>query len=126
MEDNNLRIDKWLWAARFYKTRSQATAAVDGGQVLLNRQRCKPAHPLAPADLLQIDAGGDVREIVVLALSAQRGSATLAQQLYRETEASLQRRQSAAEQRRLAPEPTAQLKGRPTKRDRRRLQQWRD
>lgn len=121
-----VRLDKWLWAARFFKTRSQATAAVDAGRVCLPEQRTKPAHPVTVGDILLIKLGDANWEIEVLALSEQRGGAQQAQSLYRETEASLKQRQVATEQRRLVREPSLALKGRPTKRDRRLLERWRE
>lgn len=121
-----VRLDKWLWAARFFKTRSQATAAVDAGHVCLPDQRTKPAHPVMPGDILQLKLGDTNWEIVVLAVSEQRGGAQQAQTLYRETAASLKQRQLAGEQRCLGREPSLAFKGRPTKRDRRVLERWRE
>ena len=116
-----VRIDKWLWAARFFKTRSLATDAVDCGRVRLEGERTKPARGLKPGDTLLIDNGADSWEVQVLALSDQRGPAPQARLLYSETEASLLRRANNAEARRLYPEPGSTIKGRPTKRDRRQL-----
>jgi ribosome-associated heat shock protein Hsp15 len=118
---DTVRIDKWLWAARFFKTRSLATAALDHGKVRLNRERVKPAHPVRIGDSLEIDNGATEWEVVAQAISDKRGSAAVAQTLYRETEASLTKRQREAEQRKYFKEPGAALKGRPTKRDRRLL-----
>ena len=120
-----VRLDKWLWAARFFKTRSLASAAVEEGKVRLGGSRIKPARHLAPGDTLTIDNGATVWEVVVAALAEQRGPAAVAQTLYAETDASLARRQAEAERRRLFPEPGAAQKGRPTKRDRRQLDQTR-
>jgi ribosome-associated heat shock protein Hsp15 len=120
---NNVRIDKWLWAARFFKTRSLATDAVDRGKVLLNGERTKPAHPVKVGDRLAINNGATEWEVRVVALSEVRGSAPMAQALYAETEQSIQKRQHEAEQRKLFREPGTTLKGRPTKRDRRQLDQ---
>lgn len=120
---NNVRIDKWLWAARFFKTRSLATDAVDRGKVLLNRERTKPAHGVKVGDRLAINNGATEWEVLVVALSEVRGSAPMAQALYAETEHSIQKRQHDAEQRKLFREPGTTLKGRPTKRDRRQLDQ---
>lgn len=114
-----IRIDKWLWAARFFKTRSLATDAVDGGKVKLNGERCKPARNLQMGDLLDIDNGSNAWQVRVAGLSAQRGPAAVARQLYEETEAGLQKRQQAAEQRQFFADPGAEMRGRPTKRDRR-------
>lgn len=120
-----MRIDKWLWAARFFKTRSLAVEAVERERVRLNGLAVKPAHELRVGDALQIrlDAG-PVRTVMVLGLSSTRGPAPVAQTLYRETAESMAARERATEQRRLAPEPaTALADGRPTKRDRRVLGQ---
>jgi ribosome-associated heat shock protein Hsp15 len=117
----SVRIDKWLWAARFFKTRSLATDAVDAGKVRLNGDRIKPARGVKPGDTLQIDNGATEWEVVVRALADKRGSATVAQTLYTETEESVAQRQKTAEQRKFFHEPSALLKGRPTKRDRRQL-----
>jgi len=116
-----VRIDKWLWAARFFKTRSLATAAVDHGKVRLNRERVKPAHAVRAGDSLEIDNGAVEWEVLVLAVSDQRGPAATAQTLYRETEASVEQREREAERRKYFKEPAAAIKGRPTKRDRRLL-----
>ena len=119
MSNESVRIDKWLWAARFFKTRSLATDAVDSGKVRLNGDRVKPARGVKPGDRLDVDNGATEWEIVVRELSDVRRAASLAQALYLETEESLQRRAAAAEDRRYFREPGADLKGRPTKRDRR-------
>jgi len=118
-----MRIDKWLWAARFYKTRSLAADAVERERVRINGHSVKPARELRVGDQVQVrQEGGWVRTVVVLGLSALRGPAPVAQALYQETADSVAERERAAEQRRLAPEPaTAQADGRPTKRDRRDL-----
>lgn len=122
MSANSVRIDKWLWAARFFKTRSMATEAVDGGKVRLNGERIKPARAVKTGDLLAIDNGSTEWEVVVDGLSETRGSASVAQTLYRETERSVAERQKKAEQRKLFREPGESIKGRPTKRDRRQLE----
>lgn len=116
-----VRIDKWLWAARFFKTRTLASDAVDNGKVRLNDERTKPAHNLKVGDILAIDNGASVWEVIILLLSDTRSSAAIAQTLYRETEQSIAKRATLAEDRRFFREPTMQLKGRPTKRDRRLL-----
>ena len=118
---DSIRIDKWLWAARFFKTRTLAGNAVEGGKVRANGERVKPARSVKIGDLLDIDNGATAWQIHVLSLSEVRGSATAAQALYAETESSMARRQLVAEQNRLFREPGAALKGRPTKRDRRRI-----
>ncbi len=119
----SVRIDKWLWAARFFKTRSLATDAVDSGKVRLNGDRVKPARSVKIGDRLAIDNGSTEWEVMVQGLSDTRGPASVAQGLYAETEASVIKRQQEAERRKLFPEPGAVLKGRPTKRDRRKLDQ---
>ena len=116
---DNVRIDKWLWAARFFKTRSLATDAVDTGRVRLDGERIKPARTVKLDDKLTIDNGSDRWEVVVLAISDQRTAAPIARALYQETEDSIQRRENDSEARRLFPEPGSSIKGRPTKRDRR-------
>jgi len=122
---DSVRIDKWLWAARFFKTRSLATDAVDGGKVRVDGERVKPARAVKEGDLLDVDNGSTRWEVVVLALSDKRGPAVVAQTLYRETEDSIARRQRTAEERRYFQEPGSAIKGRPTKRDRRRIDQSR-
>ena len=118
---DSVRIDKWLWAARFFKTRSMATDAVDGGKVRLNGERIKPARGVKIGDRLDIDNGSTEWEVVVDGLSEQRGPAAVAQTLYTETGESITRREAKAEQRRFFREPAETIKGRPTKRDRRLL-----
>ena len=125
MSDDAVRLDKWLWAARFYKTRSLATAAVTAGEVRIARERVKPARVVKPGDEVQIRRGEDVTDIVVRELSEVRGPAPVAQRLYEETEESRRRRAVAAERRRLAREPALDIKGRPTKRDARVLRRLR-
>ena len=125
MSDDAVRLDKWLWAARFYKTRSLATAAVTAGEVRVARERVKPARVVKPGDEVQIRRGEDVMDIVVRELSEVRGPAPVAQRLYEETEESRRRRAVAAERRRLAREPALDIKGRPTKRDARVLRRLR-
>lgn len=119
-----LRIDKWLWAARFFKTRSLAAQAVDGGKVKLNGQRVKPAKALQTGDALEIHIGDSVWQIMVRELCSRRGPAEAAQQCYEETAASQALRQEQAATRREAREPAAQMHGRPTKRDRRMLKKF--
>lgn len=132
MPANNdcMRLDKWLWAARFYKTRALAAEAADRGRVDVNGLPAKPARELHAGDRLVLRQDGGVkRSLVIRALSAQRGPAPVAQALYEETAESLAERQRAAEACRLAPEPAQTIEqGRPTKRDRRELErsqvQW--
>lgn len=114
-----LRIDKWLWAARFFKTRSLASQAVDGGRVKLNGERAKPSKEVKPGDRIAIHIGEYEWDVTVLLLSERRGPAETARTLYEESEASQLRRQEQAATRRLQAEPSDPIKGRPTKRDRR-------
>ena len=116
-----VRIDKWLWAARFFKTRSMATDAVDSGKIRLNGERIKPARGVKLGDKIDIDNGSTEWEVVVDGLAEQRGSAAVAQTLYTETEESVLRREKKAEQRKYFREPAEAIKGRPTKRDRREI-----
>lgn len=118
---DSVRLDKWLWAARFFKTRTLATDAVDGGKVRLNEERVKPARNVKIGDVLDIDNGATHWEVVVRDLAEKRGSAAIAQQLYAETENSIAKRQALSENRRYFQEPSDAIKGRPTKRDRRRI-----
>ncbi|MES2323680.1 MAG: RNA-binding S4 domain-containing protein [Pseudomonadota bacterium] len=118
---DNVRIDKWLWAARFFKTRSLATEAIDSGRVRLDGERIKPARPVKIDDKLIIDNGADVWEVLVLGISDKRGSAPVARLLYEETSASVTKRENEQEARKLYREPGTTIKGRPTKRDRRAL-----
>ena len=118
---SNLRIDKWLWAARFFKTRTLASDAVDTGKVKVDGERVKPARGLRIGDELAIDNGSDTWEVEVLGLSDKRGAAPVARLLYAETPASIARREQAQEERKLFREPGSTIKGRPTKRDRRQL-----
>ena len=122
------RIDKWLWAARFFKTRSLATEAVNHGHVLMGQQALKPSKEVRVGDVLTVWQAKISHEVVVKGISEQRGPAPVAQQLYTETPESLAQRAQAAEHRRLNPEPAHTLEhGRPTKRDRRALEKtWRD
>ncbi len=121
MTTDTVRIDKWLWAGRFFKTRTQAADAVEGGKVRLNGERVKPARSVRIGDLLDIDNGATVWEVEVQGLSDVRAAASIAQTLYAETEASIARRQREAEQRKYFKEPGETIKGRPTKRDRRQI-----
>jgi ribosome-associated heat shock protein Hsp15 len=119
-----MRLDKWLWAARFFKTRSLATEAVDRERVRVNDTHTKPAKELRVGDSVALRQDvGPVRTVIVRGLSAVRGPAPVAQALYEETAESVAARAQAAEARRLAPEPAATLtQGRPTKRDRREIE----
>lgn len=122
---SGMRLDKWLWAARFYKTRALAVDEINLGRVRVGGQPVKPARDVKVGDLLTIRIGTVTREVEVKGLSKQRGPAPQAQLLYAETPASITAREAAAEARRLAPEPAdAIVQGRPTKQDRRRLAEW--
>lgn len=114
-----LRIDKWLWAARFFRTRSLAAQAVEGGRVRLNGARVKPAKDVRPGDEVVVHIGELEWVVSVRALSARRGPAEEARRLYDEREDSRARREAIVEARRREPEPGFGLRGRPTKRDRR-------
>jgi len=120
-----VRLDKWLWAARFYKTRSAATDAVLGGRVHVNGARVRPAKELRVGDELELTLGVSRRVVEVLALSDKRGPAPVAATLYRETPESVEARERAAAERRLARPPGVDLGARPTKLERRRLESLR-
>lgn len=117
----SLRIDKWLWAARFYKTRSLAATAIDGGKVRLNGSNIKCSREVKFGDTLDISCGEQRWTVVVRGLNALRRPAPEARRLYEETEESTARRAREAEMRKLAPVPGSDIKGRPTKRAGRRI-----
>jgi len=123
-----MRIDKWLWSARFYKTRTLAAEEIDKGRVQINGQDVKPARDVKAGDTLALRQGPVLRVVVVKDLSMQRGAAPVAQLLYDETPESVANRQQAAEQRKLNNEPADSIEhGRPTKRDRRSMDKnWGD
>ena len=122
-----VRIDKWLWAARFFKTRSLAVEAIGGGKILLNRERVKPARMIQVDDELSVRLGPYEHTVLVRALSDRRGPASIAATLYEETATSLAARQKLAEQLRMAPAAFVfEEKGRPTKKDRRDIERLRD
>jgi ribosome-associated heat shock protein Hsp15 len=123
---SGVRIDKWLWAARFFKTRSAAQQAIDGGKIKLNGERTKPARDLKPGDELVIHIGAYEWTIRVVALSDRRGPAPVARALYEETPESQAKRAAEVEKRRRFFEPAAARKGRPTKRERRELDRFSD
>ena len=116
-----LRLDRWLWCARFYKSRSLAAAAVAGGHVHLNGVRVKPAHAVRVGDALTVTLGGHDRELEVAGIPARRGPATEARLLYRESDASRARGERHAEAQRLAALTTPRPDGRPDKKERRAL-----
>jgi ribosome-associated heat shock protein Hsp15 len=119
------RIDKWLWAARFFKTRSLATDAVEANKVRINGAAVKPAKDVKAGDMVSFTVGWHAWEVEVQAILDKRGSAAQAQSLYRETEASVLARAAESERRRKFTEPAAQIFARPTKKDRRNLDKWR-
>jgi ribosome-associated heat shock protein Hsp15 len=123
-----VRVDKWLWAARFYKTRSAAQQAIDGGKVRLNGERTKPAKDVKAGDRLSLHIGQYDWHINVLQVSSHRGPAPVARTLYAEDEESRVARENDIAKRRVTFEPAAARKGegRPTKRDRRDLERWND
>ncbi len=122
----SVRIDKWLWAARFFKTRSLASRACDLGRILANNQQSKPAREVRVGDMLQIRTEGDaVFTVEVLELSVVRGPASVAQTLYRETDASRELRLKVAAERKAMMDFAPSPQGRPSKRDRRRIIQFR-
>ena len=123
-DDDVARLDKWLWAARFFKTRALAVEAIAGGKVELNGEKPKRAKPLKLGDELRIRLGPYVHHIIVRQLGTRRGPAAVAQLLYEETEASRTERERLAERLRAAPPDFFFEKGRPTKKDRRELRRY--
>jgi ribosome-associated heat shock protein Hsp15 len=121
-----VRVDKWLWAARFFKTRSAAQQAIDGGRIKLNGERVKPAKTVSIGDRLSIHIGMYEWVVTVRALSDKRGPATEARELYEEDVESAAKRAEQVEKRKAYGHPGADREGRPTKRDRRQLERWRD
>jgi ribosome-associated heat shock protein Hsp15 len=121
-----VRADVWLWAARFFKTRSLAKQAIDGGKVELNGAGCKPSKTVHAGDRLQVTRGEERLEVVVLALSEQRGPAPAAQALYRETDESLAAREAARAQRRLGAAGLLRPPTRPDKQARRQIMRFKD
>jgi len=115
------RIDKWLWAARFFKTRGVATEAIHGGHIRLNGSAVKPARDVRPGDTLEITIGNVRWTVVVRGINEQRRPASEAQQLYEETAESIVQRETVKENLRLAPVPGSDLRGRPTKKARRQI-----
>ena len=123
-EVEKTRLDKWLWAARFFKTRALASQAVSGGKVHLNGQRIKASRPVKIDDCYQILRSQERFEIIVTGLSGKRGSATVAHSLYRETPESLSQRQSEAEKRKLAAMQRPSSDHKPNKQERRKIRQF--
>ena len=124
MPDDKVRIDKWLWAARFFKTRAMATEAVNGGRVHLNGQRIKASRAVKINDLYEIQRGFERIHVVVNILADRRGPASVAQTLYTETEQSMERREKEAAQRKMARLQRPVMDRRPTKRERRKLRDF--
>ncbi|WP_217913414.1 RNA-binding S4 domain-containing protein [Miltoncostaea marina] len=122
MTAEKVRIDKWLWAARFFKTRTLATEAVQGGRVHVDGARVKPAREVHVGDRLEVTIGEATFAVVVRGLADKRGPASAAALLYEETAESRERRERQRELRRMAPPLGADLQGRPSKRDRRRIE----
>jgi ribosome-associated heat shock protein Hsp15 len=120
-DSDKIRLDKWLWAARFFKTRALATEAINGGHVHLNGNRPKPSRTLQPGDELTIRKGQEAFHIIVRELSAKRGPASVAQQLYEETAESRSRREALREQRRLQAAAEPRPAKRPDKKGRRKI-----
>ena len=119
------RIDKWLWAARFFKTRSQATASVTGGKVEVNGDTAKPSKTVKAGDRIRLRLGPVEYRLTVTAIGERRGSAAVAQSLYEEAPDSVAARQKIAAERRFSSAPSYEEKGRPSKKDRRDLDRWR-
>ena len=122
---DDTRIDKWLWAARFFKTRSQATAAVTGGKVEINGDTAKPSKTVKVGDRIKLRLGPTEYRLTITGIGERRGSASVAQTLYEESPESLAERQRIATERRFASAPSYEEKGRPSKKDRRDLDRWR-
>ncbi len=123
-KQEHVRIDKWLWAARFFKTRGLASKAASGGKVFLNGQRCKPAKPIAIGDELRIHKGQVEQTVIILNILSRRGPAKIAQTLYKETEASIVSREEQRQERALFYAGQSTPSKRPGKRDRRKIQQF--
>lgn len=123
---DSVRLDKWLWAARFYKSRTIAASAIETGRVHVGDDRAKPARLIKVGDKLKIHREQEHIELLVRGISETRRAATLARLLYEETPESMLARQTAAERRKYYVEPSQNIEGRPTKRDRRALERWRE
>lgn len=120
--DNSVRLDRWLWAARFFKTRAQAKTAIEAGHIQLNGNRAKPAKDIGPGDELDIRRGWTTRTVIVTATANQRGNATAAMALYAETADSVERREAEVARRRMEQAGLKIPATKPDKRDRRALQ----
>jgi ribosome-associated heat shock protein Hsp15 len=123
---DSVRLDKWLWAARFYKSRTLAATAIEAGRVLVADERAKPARLIKVGERLKVNREQERFELVVRGITEQRKSAPLARLLYEETPESLLARQTVAENRRFYSEPSQEIAGRPTKRNRRALERWKE
>lgn len=123
---DSVRLDKWLWAARFYKSRTIAASAIEAGRVHVGDDRAKPSRLIKVGDRLRIHREQEHVELFVRGISETRRAATLARLLYEETPESMLERQTAAERRKYYVEPSQNIEGRPTKRDRRALERWRE
>ncbi len=123
---DSVRLDKWLWAARFFKSRTLAVSAIESGRVLVADERAKPSRLIKVGERLKIQREQERFELVVRGITEQRKSAPLARLLYEETPESVLMRQTAAENRRFYSEPSQDIAGRPTKRNRRALVRWRE
>ena len=123
---DSVRLDKWLWAARFYKSRTLAATAIEAGRVFVADERAKPARLIKVGENLKINREQERVELVVRGITDQRKSAPLARLLYEETAESLSARQTAAENKRFYSEPSQEIAGRPTKRNRRALERWKE
>jgi ribosome-associated heat shock protein Hsp15 len=123
-----IRIDKWLWAARFYRTRSLASEEIVKGRIQVNAQVVKPSREIKVGDTVAVRHGPSIQTVIVLGISSVRGPASVAQQLYSETGDSIRQREQVIEQLRMASEPAMTMEhGRPTKRDRRDIEKvWRN
>ena len=122
---HNVRLDKWLWAARFFRTRGKAKLAINGGKVHVDGVRAKPSKDVAIGETLQIRQGFDEKVVVVTGLSENRGNATTAATLYQETDTSIEERGAAAERRKLAGRAVSS-EGKPNKKQRRRIVRFRE
>lgn len=121
---DSVRIDKWLWACRFFKTRNLAKQEIDGGKVKISGQKIKPSREIKIGDLVQLRQGWDDKEVVVEAISDQRRGAPEAQKLYTETAASIAKREAVAEQRKLANAGQSMPESRPSKKQRRQIHRF--